>query len=468
MRNKLIGTKDFYKRALIISIPIMIQNGITNFVSLLDNIMVGRIGTEQMSGVAIVNQLIFVFNLCIFGGISGPGIYSSQYYGQHNHEGVKNAFRIKLIICTVISIIGMITLCFGGEFLIGLYLKGEANARDINATMMYAKEYLGVILLELLPFALVQAYAGTLRETEETMVPMKAGLVAVVVNLVLNYILIYGKFGAPALGAKGAAIATVTSRFVELAIVVIWTHSHKEKNKFAVNVFKHFKIPIDLVKNVAKKGTPLLLNETLWSAGMAILMQCYSIRGLKVVAAYNISSTISNVFNVAFIALGSAVAIIVGQELGAGRMKEAKDSAGKLIFFSVALCVIIGGVMAATAFLFPKIYNTTDEVKSLATWLIRVAALFMPMSAYLHCTYFTLRSGGKTIITFIFDSVYLWVISIPCALLITRFTSWDIIYVVLAVQSIDIVKCTIGFIMLKKGIWMNNIVGESKDSATAV
>lgn len=201
-----------------------------------------------------------------------------------------------------------------------------------------------------------------------------------------------------------------------------------------------------------------MVNEILWSAGMAVLMQCYSIRGLNTVAALNISTTISNLFNVVFIAMGSAISIIVGQLLGAGKMEEAKDTDTKLIAFSVFSCVVMGGLLILLAPLFPMMYNTSDEVKTLAAAFLRIAAGCMPIAAFMHATYFTLRSGGKTIITFLFDSVFLWCASIPLAYVLSRFTTLPIVPLYLFCQLIDLIKCVIGYVLVKKGVWIHNIV----------
>lgn len=453
-----MGDRKFYKMVLVVAIPIMIQNGITNFVSLLDNIMVGRVGTDQMSGVAIVNQLLFVFNLCIFGGVSGAGIFSAQFFGQGNHEGVRDTFRFKLVICGLITMMSIGILSLFGENLILLYLHEDSSASNLEATLQYAIRYLRIMLLGLIPFAISQSYSSTLRETGETVLPMKAGVVAVFINLGINYLLIFGKFGFPKLGSEGAAIGTVVSRYVECLIVAAWTHKHHKSHLFIKGAYKKFTVPFTLAKKIIIKGMPLILNETFWAAGMATLMQCYSIRGLSVVAGLNIATTIANLFNVVFIALGSAVAIIVGPLLGAGKMDEAKETAYKMIRFSVGCCLIMGIFMAIVAPLFPAIYNTTDEVKELATGLIRIAALCMPIYGFLHATYFTIRSGGKTFITFLFDSVYLWVVSAPLAFVLAHYTGLPILPIYLICQLADLFKCLVGYILLKKGIWLENLV----------
>jgi putative MATE family efflux protein len=454
--HKFIGDKAFYKMVLAIAVPIMIQNGITNFVGLLDNIMIGRVGTEPMSGVAIVNQLIFVYNLCLFGGVSGAGIFTAQYYGQKNHEGIRQTVRFKIWIVALITLFTTVLFLLAGDNLIQLYLLGEGTVQSAAATLHYGRQYLFIMLTGLLPFMMVQVYSSTLRECGQTLLPMKAGIIAVCVNLVLNYILIYGKFGAPALGVQGAAIATVISRYVEAAIILVHTHRRREQNPFVEGLYSTLKVPGNLVRKILIKGTPLLLNETLWAAGMAMLSQCYSVRGLNVIAAQNISSTIGNVFNIVFIALGDSVAIIVGQLLGAGKMEEARDHDNKLIAFSVFCCTCVALLMLVLAPLFPMLYNTEADV--LAKYFIMINAVFMPQNAFLHASYFTLRSGGKTIVTFLFDSVFIWCVSVTIAFTLSRFTSLPVTAVFILVQMGDIIKCIIGFVLVKKGVWMQNIV----------
>lgn len=456
--RRFIGDRAFYKMVLAIAVPIMVQNGITNFVSLLDNIMIGRIGTEQMSGAAIVNQLLFVYNLCLFGAVSGAGIFTAQYFGQKDHEGVRQTFRYKIWMVTVLTGIAACILLFAGNPLISLYLEGDGGAGAIEATRNYGMQYLYIMLLGLPAFMVSQVYSSTLRECGETVTPMKAGITAVIVNLVFNYILIYGKFGFPVLGVRGAAAATVLSRYVELIIVAGWTHRNKEKNPFVNGLYSTMKVPFRLVKKFFLTGVPLLLNETLWGAGMAFLTQCYSVRGLNVVAALNIANTINNVFSVGFIALGESVAIVVGQILGSGDMKKARDTDNKMIAFAVMCCTAVAFVMLLVAPLFPMLYNTNGQAKELAKHFIMVMALVMPQNAFLNAAYFTLRSGGKTIITFIFDCGFVWCVSVPIAYILSRFTGLPVIAVFALVKAGDLLKCILGFILVKKGMWIQNLV----------
>lgn len=462
-KKKFIGDKSFYKMLLAVALPIIIQNGITNFVSLIDNIMIGRVGTEQMTGVSVVNQLMMVFNISIFGMISGAGIFGTQFYGKGDEEGMRYTFRFKIILCTLFSILAIGVFGLFGEELISLFLHEGSETGDIEKTLYYGRQYLMLMMIQMVPSAITQSYASTLRERGQTVVPMLAGVAAVIINVCLNGVLIFGLFGVKPLGVAGAAIATCIARFIELLIVVIWTHAHSREHSFIIGVYRSLYIPKHLMGQIIVKGTPLMLNEALWSTGMAFLVQCYSVRGLAVVAAVNISSTLTNLFNVVFISIGSAISIIVGQLLGAGRMDEARDTSNKLIFSAVGSCIVLGVIVILVAPLFPLIYNTSDEVRSLGASFIRIGGLFMPVWAFLNAAYFTIRTGGKTFITFLFDSVYVWVVTVPVAFCLSRYTDISIIPIYFVCQAVDIVKCFIGGVLLKAGIWLNNIVDETKE-----
>lgn len=452
--------KRFLKRTLIIAIPIMLQNGVTNFVNMLDNIMVGRVGTDPMTGVAIVNQLLFVFMLCLFGGLSGIGIFTAQYYGKGDHDGVRYTFRLQFLLAVLLTVAGILILKFNDRALISLYLHEDGGIGEAAATMSHARAYMNVMFFGLFPFAIAQVYASTLRGCGETIVPMRASMIAVTVNLIGNYVLIYGKFGAPALGVVGAAAATAISRAVEVGYLAVHAHTHTEKYPFMRAVYRSFYVPGRLVKNCVIKGTPLLVNEALWAGGEAVLTQIYSQRGLSVISAFNISNTISGVFNVAFIAMGNATGIIIGQELGAfGRTdgKRVKRDAWKLTLYSVILCVFSGLLLFLLAGYFPRIYNTSDEIRLLAAGFIRASAFFMPMYAFENAAYFTIRSGGNTMITFFFDSCFTWLASIPLAFVLVRFTGLPILTLFVCVRLLELVKCGIGAMLMQKGIWINDI-----------
>ena len=458
MHNRTVNGLGYYKHILSIAIPIIIQNGITNFVNLLDNIMVGQVGTIPMSGVSIVNGVLFVFNLCIFGASSGAGIFTAQFHGSGDHEGVRHTFRFKFLVCLALTAVGTLIFTFGGKTIIGLYLTGDGDAAMAAGAMEYGLKYLRIMILGFLPFALSNTYSSTLRETGVTIVPMCAGIIAVFVNLIGNYILIFGHFGAPAMGVEGAALATVISRFVELAIVAAWTHTHPEKHRYIHGAFRSFRIPGRLLKNIITKGMPLLVNEFFWASGMAIMSQCYSTCGLDVVPALNISRTFFDVGSVVFLSLGNSVGIIMGQMLGAGlQQEEIRMHNRKLMTFATVVGGSFGILMIAFSHLFPQLYNTTEDVRLLAARLICISGLMMPFNSYTNASYFTLRSGGQTMVTFLFDSCFVWAVCVPLAFCLSRFTGIGILPLYFIVQATDWVKCALGAYMIRQGKWIQNL-----------
>lgn len=458
LRERMFGDRDFYGQVVAVVVPIIIQNTVSNVVSLLDNVMVGRVGTLQMSAVAIVNQLLFVFNLCIFGGLAGAGIFATQYAGAHDDKGVRDCFRVKWMIALSMLACALVVLIAFPKRLIGMYLAQETAQADAAATLGFGMDYLTVMLWGLLPFGVSQVYASTLREVGETRLPMFASVAAILVNLVFNYFLIFGKCGFPELGVTGAAIATVLSRYVETAIIMVYTHMKSHHFGFIRGAYRSLRVPKPLMISILRRGTPLLVNEFLWSSGMAVLLQCYSVRGLDVVAACNIATTVSNLFKVVFLSMGNAVAIMVGQALGANDIERAKNCTWRLMTLSVGSNLIMATLLALFAPAIPNIYNTEPHVRQIATQLIYVVAVMMPAYSFSHCCYFTLRSGGKTIITFLFDSVFTWCVNVPAAWLLAYKTGLGIVPLYFGVQALEMVKVVVGFVLVKKGVWIHNIV----------
>lgn len=455
-----IGDRAFYKKALSVAVPIMIQNGITNFVNLLDNVMIGAVGTEQMTAVSIVNKLIFVYNLCLFGGCAGVGIFTAQFYGKGDYEGVKKSFRLKVYCNLVVLILALTALITAGPTLIQLFLHDSETNRDLDLTrtLSYATQYLSVIIFGIIPQAVNEAYSSTLRETEHTKLPMVSGIAAIITNLTLNYILIFGHFGAPALGVRGAAIATVIAKFVELTITAV-TVRVRDIYAFLHGVCKTLRVPLEFVKTVLPKSIPLLVNETLWAIGVASLTYCYSLRGLDVVAGYNISTTITDIFNVITLAFGNAIAIIVGNLLGANKMEEAKRADAQLIVFSFLICLSTSFILFNLAPFLPNLYQgTSAHEKQLATSFLRVYSGYILINTIANNCYFTLRSGGKTVLTFLFDSVFMLCIDFPVAFLLAKFTAMPIVPLYACTLSVDIIKDIVGIILVRSGKWMQNIV----------
>lgn len=456
--NLLKAPKAFYTKVFSLVFPIMLQNGITTFVSLIDNLMVGAVGTEQMSAVAIVNQIIYVFNLAVFGIISGVGIFTAQYFGKGDTEGIKNTFRLKLVCVIILLFCALLLFSFKGSVLINSFLHDSGS--DMNLTLAFdeAKKYLLIISISLIPFIISQVYASTLRETERPIIPLIAGTFAVIINIFFNYLLIFGKAGFPRLGVTGAAISTVISRLSECAVIIILTHFRKKAFDFTKGLYRNFTIPKKTTLRILPKALPLLANDGCWAYGVAVINFCYSIRGLEVVAAANITSTISNLFSVCTIAFGNAISIIVGGMLGAGETDKAKKTNTRLTLIAFMFNTALGIILIFLSDLFPNLYNTQNSVKQLATIFILCYAVYLPFNALTNCFYFALRSGGKTYLTFIFDTVFIFLISIPFTYFLAKHTDFSVIVVYATSLSVEVFKAILGYILIKKSKWAQNLV----------
>ena len=455
-----IGDRAFYKHILSISVPIMLQNAITNFVSLLDNIMVGSVSTEAMTGISIVNQFVFIFYLVTFGALSAAGIFTSQFHGKGDDEGVRYTLRFKLMLTVLIGLIGIAVFYTCGDFFINLFLHATESTEELDPllTFAYGREYLDIILIGLIPYVIAQAYSSTLRETGYTLSPMVASVSAVLTNVLFNYLLIFGPGPIPGLGPKGAAIATVISRFVELLIVIVWVYSHKARFTYVNGALSSPRIPRELTRNIVVRGLPLMVNELFWSVAIMLRSQSYSTRGVDVVAAQNIETTLLNLFNCIYLALGSSIAIIVGKELGSGNIEKAKDTDRKMIVFSIVASVLVSALFIASSAFYPNIYDTSEHIKELSVYMMLVAAITMPCFAFTNAVYFTLRSGGRVGVTMLFDCGFMWGVMIPTCFILAHLTSVNI-YIMFAIcQGTELVKCLLGAILLKRVSWAKSLV----------
>ncbi len=463
-KTRFVGDRKFYKMTLLLIIPVIVQNTVTNLVNLLDNVMVGNLGTAHMSGVAVANHLVFVFNLSVFGALSGAGIYGAQYAGAGDWKSFRETIRMRLVVSAAITAAAVLILSRWSEPLLSLYLAGEGNPADRAAMLAYGRQYLQIMLWGLFPFALAQCYGSALRETGETRLPMKASVIAVVVNLFFNFVLIFGKMGFPALGVKGAALATVISRFTELAIVGFVAHKERIKFPFFTGLYRPFKIDRTLAKNIGIKGAPLFVNEFLWSAGMITITQILSTKGLAVVGGLNIATTFTNLFGVFFFSIGTAVAIVTGQELGAGRVQSAKAQVWKLLLFSVGISSALGILLSISAGSITQVYNTDAEVRRLAASFMRASAIYMPFQAMANCCYFAIRSGGRTLLTMVFDSIYIWVICIPYTYALVALTGLGIESIYPLSQLIHVLKAALSLAAVSTGFWARNLTSAKTGS----
>lgn len=454
--KKFIGTKAFYREVLGIVLPIMVQQGITTFVGLLDNIMVGQLNESAIAGVAIANQIMFIVLICFIGGLAGPGIFVAQYFGAKDEDALKQAFRAKVILATFVTVVAMAVLLIFKVPMITAFAKNDPSIGGNNQQVItYGVQYLTIMAMSLPILAIIQLYASTFREVRETNVPMFAGIISVLINLVFNYVLIFGHFGFPKLEVEGAAIATVIARIIEASILLFV--AYKNKMVFARSIYTRFQIEAKRFKLMLKKTTPLLLNELLWSSSLTVILYAYSQRGTSVLAAFQISNTVSNLFFIIFGALATGISVMVGNELGANQIELAKENAYRLLFLTIVVCLSFGVVLAIIAPFAPYLFNVTASVRTQATQFMWVVASLMWVFAFNAGIFFILRAGGMVLLTFAFDATFAWLVTVPIALVLSLYTPLPILLVYVAVESVSVIKGLIGIQFIKKGKWARNL-----------
>ncbi|MBN2300559.1 MAG: MATE family efflux transporter [Acholeplasmataceae bacterium] len=450
--KSLVGDKAFYRRLFMVAAPLVLQQLITTSVQLVDNVMVGSLGESAIGSVSIINQLYFVVILITFGAMGGAGVFSAQYFGSKDFEKLKQTFRFKVLVGMIVALISFIVFSIYGESLIRLFT-------DNTTTIAGGLDYLKIARWSAFPWILSVAISNTFRETGVTKPLLKISIVAIITNTGLNFLLIFGLFGFPALGIIGAAIATLMARFVELTLTLILL---LRKGKiFSTKITQLFHIDKKILSAIIVMALPLTLNEALWSSGQTVFLHAYSLRGDTALAAMNITGAISQLVFVTFGGIATAVAVMVGNTLGNNELAQAKDNAKKLIAFSVVFATFAGFVLFILSFFILNIYDVSEATKRIATFNIRVNAIFIPIYSFNVALYFTLRSGGDTRSTIMMDAGYMWVVPVPIALLMAYLTHLPVIYMFLIVQMLDIPKMIFGLSRYRKGYWIKNLASDT-------
>lgn len=454
--NKYIGDKAFYKHLFAVAAPLILQQLITTSVQLVDNVMVGKLGEQAIGAVSVVNQLYFVVILITFGALGGAGIFSAQYFGSKDYDKLRQTFRFKLLIGLFIAFLSFIAFSLFGKSLIMIFTENET-------TIELAMTYLSYAKWSAFPWIISVAIANTFRETGVTKPLLIISIVAIFTNTILNYLFIFGNFGAPQLGVEGAAIATTIARIVEFSLILILLI--RKGQVFNTKLSEVLKIDKKLFSSILIMALPLLLNEAFWSTGQTVFLHAYARRGDQALAAMNITSAISQIVFVTFGAIATAVAVLVGNTLGRNELEKAKENARKLLATAVMVAAVAGFVLFILSFFILNIYDVSQETKQIAQFNIRINALFIPVFSFNVTLYFTMRAGGDTKSTFLMDAGYMWVLPVPIALLLSYLTQLPVTLMFLIIQLLDIPKMLFGLTRYRKNHWVRNLAIDDENQA---
>lgn len=444
--------KEFYLRLLMFALPIMLQNLLVNSVSFIDTAMIGSVGQVALAAVGLANQMFFLISLFFFGVASGAAIFVAQYWGAQDRESMYKVIGIAL------------TISIGGALLSSLvsYLFPATIMRiftDDLAVIERGKEYLETVAISYLFTAIVMVFSTALRSTGNSKTPLYTSFIAMSVNIVLNYLLILGKFGFPRMEVRGAALATTIARFVEVVLLLLFVYGRK--SVVAAPLKKLFSFNRTLLKVYIATSLPVIFNEILWSLGMTAYKIAYSKMGIDVIASVNVTEAIQNLFFVVLMGASNATAILIGNRIGENKVELASSYAKRLIITGLISGIVLGFFIVVLAPILPVPFSLEPHLNRMATLSLVARGILMPINAInMIVIVGVLRSGGDTRFSMFAELVAVWLIGVPCAFIGALYFKMPIYYLYLFVGLEEIFKLVVGLFRVKSGKWINRLTQE--------
>ena len=457
-KHTYFGTNHFYTRALSIALPVMAQLLVQSFVSLIDNFMVAGLGDIKMAGVNTAGMIIFVFIILVNTLCSAGGIFMSQFRGAKDSEGMQQSLRFKLLLTGTAGLAFTIIGLIAPRGLFRLMLTVNTDAEPI---IDQAVRYSRAVALSWIPMVFSQSLASSLREIEIVRPPLVISVIATLVNTFFNWVFIFGNLGSPRLEVEGAGIATVIARAAELILFIAYVTV--KKPPFLFNLFKLFNIKVRLFGTIIKKSTMILYSELTWALAETVSTALYNTRGgAEVVSGMSAGFAIANLFFICFSGIVTASSVILGQELGAGKLQEAKRYKNWILSGSVLFGLIFMAAGFCTVWLIPFVFkNLSGDSQAIARGLIITAAAYLPLWAYLNAQYAISRTGGDTTMGVICDTVAN-ILFVGGIFLLVRFTALGPVVMYAIVKTSDVVKAVIAHLWLKKERWLVNLTSDKK------
>ncbi len=441
--------RDFYHKMLKIALPIVIQNFISSFLNMMDIVMVGKLGETAIAAVGIANQYFFFFNMFLLGMCAGCGVFISQFWGKGEIKNIKRIMGIGLISAVVFSVVFMVTgFLFPGKIIAAF--NNDPKVIDLGAG------YLRMVLVSYLFTSITFVFNFSLRSIGKTVQPMIISAVAIICNVFFNYVFIFGKLGAPAMGVVGSALGTVIARTFETIALVVYIYG--TKTVLAASTKELTDVSFEFVKKSYRVIFPVILNDICWGLASLVYSAVYGRMGTQTVAAIQICNTVNNLFLVAIFGLSSAAAVMVGNSIGAGKEGLGKNYARRFSILGVMLGVVLGLLLAVTSPAVLNVFNVSDKVRSdsqIVLYIISVIFFIRVFDVILIVG--ILRGGGDAKQAFLIEGFTMWFIGVPLTIL-GAFVFKLPVYGVYALAILEEVsKCILGLIRLKSGRWIRNV-----------
>lgn len=444
----------FRRAVLSIAVPSMLQQLITSFVNLLDNLMIGQLSTHAIAAVAAANRFFVIGFFAVVGITSAATIYIAQFHGANNVEGERQSFRYMLLSAWVVFLPFFCAAQLFPRQIIGFFNHDPGLVEP-------ALDYIPIAALSFLPQLVSYSCQNSMRALGHTRLPLVITISTVFMNAIWNWILIFGHLGFPALGVTGAALGTLIARIVELAVTLLAMRLNHFS--FSTRIRDLFKLRLTLVRAITRRGLPLCLNEIGYFFGIALLFRFYATRGTDTMAALTISGTTSDLFSVLFGGMAAATTVIVSQPLGRGHLEEARSNAYRIQRFSTRLAALFGVLLFGASFITPQLYNVEPHVRGLATQLIRIVSFMYWIYMANSQTFYILRAGGDTRSTLILDTGYMFAVNISVVSAVTYLTEAPIQLLYLIGQLTDLFKLILSRRFLRRETWLKNLAAEHED-----
>ncbi|MCH5188256.1 MAG: MATE family efflux transporter [Oscillospiraceae bacterium] len=446
-----IINKQAFKTYLMLVVPLMLQNLVTSSVSLLDNLMIGRLGEVELAGVAMANKVFFVYNLMVFGICSGATVFFSQFWGKQDKKGIRAVMTVGL--CLSIGFGAVFTLAAGLFPTSLMKLLAGRNLEIIPGGAAYLRiSCLGYIL-----FSLTFILGTGLKAIERPTIPLLGSVTSLAVNGVLNYILIFGKLGLPALGVRGAAIATVSARLLELGVVLFGMAGHR--GLFFAPIKEAFSFPEGFLHGYMRTSMPVFINETIWGLGITVYGAVLARLGSGPAAAHSIVGTVESMLFAVVFGTATAAGVIVGKEIGSGRRDAALQKTKFYQGIAVVQGLVIGIALFAAAPAITGFFKMTPDTRAICIAMLRICACFMAFKALSTVSIVgTMRSGGDTIFCMISDAGGVWFIGVPLVTISGLVLGLPAPIVLGSSYIEEVVKCIAVLVRQRNDKWMKDLV----------
>ena len=452
--RKYFGSLSFYKQALMIGIPVMLQSLIQSLVSLVDNFMVAGLGDVKMSGVSVAGQILFVFMVLSNAICAAGGIYMTQFSGAKNGGGMQQALRFKLyLIGFFIALYLLVCFAFPRQIL-SLMVIGNSEA---EAILDAGEEYMRLMGFMGIPFCISVVLATSMREIGEVRVPLVISVIGTLVNTALNWVLIYGNLGAPRLEVRGAAYATIIARFVEVALYIIYVIRHPQP--FLGKRGERIRTDWKLFGSILRRGWLMLFSEILWVASETITTAVYNGRGgADVVSGMSAGWAIVNLLFVSFGGINTATSVIIGKTLGRGQLDEARQQKNWMLSAAVVFGLFMTVMGGLVTLLVPLVFGHLSQVaQKVCRDLVLLISLYMPLWIFSNVQFSVARAGGDTVMGAVVDGFVTLAVVIPGILLLAQWTDWGPVLMYGVLRLTDIIKITVAYLWLKKEKWVKNL-----------